>query len=155
MGCCGIDQMHKRGKLDAIWVKRAHRGPMDAMLMARLVAGKGVADSADRSRTRQVTLIEREVWEALMQEAGANAHPSSRRANLMISGIALANSRGRLLKVGAVVLRIGGETKPCERMDEVVSGLRALMYPDWRGGAFAQIVEGGEIAIGDAVEWIE
>lgn len=147
--------MHKRGKLDAIWVKRAHRGPMDAMLMARLVAGKGVADSADRSRTRQVTLIEREVWEALMQEAGANAHPSSRRANLMISGIALANSRGRLLKVGAVVLRIGGETKPCERMDEVVSGLRALMYPDWRGGAFAQIVEGGEIAIGDAVEWIE
>jgi MOSC domain-containing protein YiiM len=143
------------GKLDAIWVKRAHRGPMDARLTARLVAGKGVADSADRSRTRQVSLIEREVWEALMQQTGANASPASRRANLMISGLALANSRGRLLKIGSTVLRIGGETKPCERMDEVVSGLRALMYPDWHGGAFAQVVEGGEIALGDAVEWIE
>jgi MOSC domain-containing protein YiiM len=128
---------------------------MDARLTVRLVAGKGVADSADRSRTRQVSLIEREVWEALMQQAGANAPPSSRRANLMISGVALANSRGRLLKIGSTVLRIGGETKPCERMDEVVSGLRELMYPDWRGGAFAQVVEGGEIALGDAVEWIE
>jgi MOSC domain-containing protein YiiM len=128
---------------------------MDARLTVRLVAGKGVAASADRSRARQVSLIEREVWEALMQQAGANAPPSSRRANLMISGIALANSRGRLLKIGSTVLRIGGETKPCERMDEVVSGLRALMYPDWRGGAFAQVVEGGEIALGDAVEWIE
>jgi MOSC domain-containing protein YiiM len=128
---------------------------MDARLTARLVAGKGVADSADRSRRRQVSLIEREVWEALMQQAGADATPSSRRANLMVSGVALANSRGRLLKIGSTVLRIGGETKPCERMDEVVSGLRALMYPDWRGGAFAQVVEGGEIAIGDAVEWID
>jgi putative hydrolase of the HAD superfamily len=39
-------------------------------------------------------------------------------------------------------------------MDEVRPGLRKLMYPDWGGGAFAEVVTGGDIAIGDPVEWI-
>ncbi len=142
------------GKLEAIWTKRAHRGPMDPLLVASLVVGKGVAGSADNSRTRQVTVIEREVWESLMQRANAKAPPSSRRANLMVSGIPLANSRGRLLRIGSVVLRIGGETKPCERMDEAVPGLRPLMYADWGGGAYAQVIEAGAVTIGDSVEWV-
>jgi len=132
------------GRLEAIWKKRAHRGPMDAQVKASVIAGKGLEGNADASRTRQVTLIEREVWEALTAEAGTDAPAARRRANLMVSGIRLADSRGRLLRVGAVVLRIAGETKPCERMDEVQPGLRGLMYRNW----------GGDISVGDPVEWI-
>lgn len=143
------------GKLDAIWIKRAHRGTMDPRLTASVVAGKGLTGNADTSRTRQVTLMEREVWEALTAETGSDASPSRRRANLMVSGISLANSRGRLLRVGAVVLRITGETKPCERMDEVQPGLKNLMYANWGGGAFAEVITGGEIAIGDSVDWTQ
>src|SRR6516165_4646074 len=106
-----------KGRLDGIWTKRAHRGSMDAKLTVRAVAGKGLAGCSNNSRTRQITLIEREVWEALTREAGSDAPPSSRRANLMFSGIPLADSRGRMLRIGAVVLQIEGETKPCERMD--------------------------------------
>jgi MOSC domain-containing protein YiiM len=142
------------GKLEAIWTKRAHRGPMDSRLTARAVADKGLAGSADNSRTRQVTLIEREVWERLMRELGDDASPAGRRANLMVSGIALAGSRGRLLRIGTVVLRIGGETKPCERMDQVLPGLRTAMYADWAGGVFAQVIDGGDLCLGDPVEWI-
>jgi len=142
------------GKLEAIWTKRAHRVPMDSRLIAQALEGKGLAGSADNSRTRQVTLIEREVWERLMREVGIEASPASRRANLMISGIALAGSRGRLLRIGSVVVRIAGETKPCERMDEVIPGLRAAMCADWAGGAFAQVISGGDLCIGDPVEWI-
>ena len=127
---------------------------MDAQQTASVIAGKGLAGSADNSRTRQVTLIEREIWEALTANAGTDASPSRRRANLMVSGISLADSRGRLLRVGAVVLRIAGETKPCERMDEVQAGLRDLMYANWGGGAFAEVITGGEISIGDSVDWI-
>src|SRR5262252_5383902 len=99
------------GKLEGIWTKRAHRGPMDARLTVRAIEGKGLEGCANNSRTRQVTLIERELWEKLNQRVGSSASPADRRANLMVSGISLASSRGRLLRIGAVVLRIQGETK--------------------------------------------
>lgn len=141
------------GLLEAIWVKRAHRGPMDARESATLIEGKGVEGSVGRSSRRQVTIIEREVWEALMQETGANAPPSTRRANLMVSGVRLIDSRKRILRIGDTRLEIAGETKPCERMEEAVPGLRAAMYADWRGGAFAKVISGGPIRVGDRVEW--
>lgn len=126
---------------------------MDARQSATLVVGKGVDGSVGRSSRRQVTLIEREVWESLMRETNSNAPPSTRRANLMVSGISLADTRKRVLRIGDTRLEIAGETKPCEQMEEAVTGLRAAMYPNWRGGAFGMVLTGGEIHVGDAVEW--
>ena len=144
-----------KGLLEAIWLKRAHRGPMDPRQSATLVEGKGLEGSVGRSSRRQVTIIEREIWEALMRETGATAPPSTRRANLMVSGIQLVDTRKRILRIGDTRLEIAGETKPCERMEEAVPGLGAAMYPDWRGGAFAKVLTGGTIHVGDTVAWDE
>jgi MOSC domain-containing protein YiiM len=141
------------GRLDAIWIKRAHRGPMDSVAGAALVAGRGLVGNADQGRRRQVTIIEREVWDRLMHQLGGAVPPSARRANLMISGLSLAGERNRVLRVGDCRIRVLGETRPCERMDEALPGLREAMKVGWGGGSFGEVLDDGRVAVGAEVRW--
>jgi len=140
-------------RLHAIWIKRAHRGRMDPAQHAVLVAGRGLQGNADQGRTRQVTLIDLGKWQEVTTRLGASLETAARRGNLVIEGLDLARSRNRTLQVGRARLLIRGETRPCERMDEAWPGLREALCEGWGGGVFAQVVEGGEIAVGDEVGW--
>jgi MOSC domain-containing protein YiiM len=140
-------------RLEQIWLKRAHRGPMDPVTSADLVVDKGVEGSANYGGRRQVTIISAERWAEMMDALHADVDPSARRANLLVSGIDLEQSADRVLRVGTCRLRIGGETRPCERMEEAYAGLQATMRERWGGGAWAQVIAGGEIRIGDDVSW--
>ncbi len=140
--------------LEAIWIKRAHGSVMDAAQRAELVAGRGLVGNADQGGKRQVTILDREDWQRIMAEVGADLEPTTRRANLLVSGISLVNSRKRILQIGRVRIRIYGETKPCEQMEAAYSGLRAAMYPNWGGGAYGEVLDNGTIQVGDAVSWV-
>ena len=126
---------------------------MDPVTSARLSAGRGLIGNADQGGLRQVTLIEKEIWREVMLAIHGPLKPASRRANLLITGVSLAGSRGRILRVGEAQLKIVGENKPCERMDEALPGLQAALYRDWRGGAFAIVLSDAEVKTGDAVCW--
>jgi len=126
---------------------------MDAVHEMRLSAGAGIVGGVDRSRRRQITLIEHEVWDRLMHQLGGDADPSKRRANILLTGIRLPNTRGRVLRVGEARLEIGGELTPCERMEEVFPGLQAAMRPNWGGGAFARVIADAVIRVGDSADW--
>jgi MOSC domain-containing protein YiiM len=138
--------------LERIWIKRAHRGPMDPARQGVLDAG-GLQGNANYGGRRHITIISAERWCALTQALGADVDPTARRANFMVSGIDLEETRGRVLRVGACRLRIGGETRPCERMEEAHPGLQDAMRPHWGGGAWAEVLEGGDVRVGDSVAW--
>lgn len=144
-----------KGQLRAIWIKRAKLGPMDAVDRVELIAARGIVGNANQGGRRQVTIIEEEIWQNLMKELNVDLSPQARRANLMVRGIALANTRGRVLRIGECRIRIFGETRPCERMDEALQGLREAMKPNWGGGAFGEVLNDGQISIGDEVGWEE
>lgn len=126
---------------------------MDPVREATLVAGRGLVGNANQGGHRQVTVISLERWREMMQELGTALDPSARRANLLVSGVDLEQTRGRVLRVGGVRLRVNGETRPCERMDEAYDGLRHVMASGWRGGIYAEVLDDGVIRIGDEVEW--
>ena len=130
------------------------RGPMDSVESAMLEVGAGLIGNANQGGRRQVTIIEREVWEKLMSEVQGILSPASRRANLLISGLSLKKSRKRTLLIGCCRIRILGETKPCERMEETWEGLQEAMRQSWAGGAFGEVLDDGEILVGDLVSWV-
>ncbi len=138
------------GTLEAIWIKRAHHGPMNAAPTVRVRAGRGIVGNANQGGKRQVTIIEQEVFEAIAR-ALPDARPVMRRANLMVRGVRLEGTRDRILTIGGVRLHIRGETRPCYRMDEQCPGLTAALDPPWNGGVYAVVLDDGEIHVGDAV----
>ena len=147
--------MTQQGRLEAIWIKRFKRGPMDPAAEATMVEGRGIEGNANQGGKRQVTIISKEMWEKLMGEVGGDKDPASRRANLMVSGVDLRDARSRVLAIGDVRVRIYGETRPCERMEEAQPGLKSAMEGSWNGGAFGEVLDDGTIAVGDAVLWRE
>ena len=128
---------------------------MDPASSANLVAGRGIVGNANQGGKRQVTIISREAWDAVERELGENVAPATRRANLLVSGVGLAKTRGQVLRIGACRVRVYGETKPCWQMEEAHAGLQSALRPEWRGGVFAEVLDDGQIAVGDGVQWEE
>jgi MOSC domain-containing protein YiiM len=138
--------------LAQIWVKRFHGGPMDAADRVRTIAGKGLVGNANQGGKRQVTILSSKHWTEVTAPLGDTPDPRVRRCNLLVSDIDFQNAHGRILRIGNVRIRIYGETRPCYQMEAASPGLQAAMSVAWGGGAFGEVLDDGEIAVGDPVE---
>ncbi len=142
-------------ELSQIWIKRMHRGPMHPVSSAKVVIGRGIVGNANQGGKRQVTIVSSKNWEDVTAPLGATPDPRLRRANLLVSDVDFVDSRGKILMVGKVRIRIFGETRPCEQMEAAVPGLQSAMSVPWGGGAFGEVLDDGEIAVGEAVELVD
>jgi MOSC domain-containing protein YiiM len=133
-------------------------GPMEVLDRAELVEGQGVAGDfrgtrkAGSTGQNGVVLIEAGDWAAAAGACGAAVPWYERRANLLVEELDLPQQAGARLRIGSEVLvEITQECAPCERMEALHPGLRAALEGDWRAGARARVLRGGEVAVGDEI----
>ncbi len=141
------------GKLVGIARKDGTRVPMEEIETAKVTQGGGIDGDygGGKLKKRQVTVLSADVWGEVCAELGAELPWTTRRANLLVSGVDLPKRDGVRITIGALELEVGMETAPCERMDEQHQGLTEALKPDWRGGLACRVLNDAEIRIGDPV----
>ena len=141
------------GRVCGLARRAATRAPMELIEEASITVKAGVAgDARGRLKGRQVTVLCQESWDAACRDLGREVPWTTRRANILIEGLDLANSAGKTLAIGEATFAITGETDPCQRMDEQAHGLTAALAPDWRAGVTCRVIKAGAVRVGDGVE---
>jgi MOSC domain-containing protein YiiM len=144
------------GRLIGIARREKKRAPMDTLDSADISTETGVAgDSRGKPGDRQVTILSAKAWREACDELGQEVDWTTRRSNLFVDDIDLPKAAGCIIAIGNVRLRTTMEIAPCSRMDEQLDGLTAVLQADWRGGIGCEVLEGGVVSVGDAVEIIE
>jgi MOSC domain-containing protein YiiM len=142
------------GNLVGIARARELGSPLEELASASISLDSGIeGDARGRKAMRQVTVLFRDGWEDACRELGAELPWIARRANLLIANLDRPRAAGGRLRIGKIELEITMETQPCHLMDRARDGLRLALKPDWRGGVCCRVINGGDIALGDAVEY--
>ena len=145
------------GTVEAIFLAPRKGAPRVAVECATAVAGQGLvgdhylgAPPHRYAATCQLTLVEVEAVERV-RATGRDLAPAGTRRNILTRGVALNDLVGHMFRIGNVVLRGVERCDPCVRLQKFT--YRGVMR-DLRdhGGLRAEILRGGEIRVGDAVE---
>lgn len=154
------------GRVEHIHVAPESGGEMEPRETVEAVAGRGLrgdryfADAgtfsdADRDVARDVTLIAAESLAAIERDYDVVLEPGVHRRNVTVSGVALNHAVDERLRVGDAVLAGAELCEPCSYLERKLEreGVReALVH---RGGLRCRIVEGGDIAVGDGIEFVD
>ena len=148
------------GKLLAIFIAPQAGQPLQSIDQTRAVPGKGLegdryfsglGNYSDRpGPDREVTLIESEALQALLQEANITLPANETRRNMLTEGVPLNHLVGKQFRVGEVILRGVRLCEPCSYLAKLTRPevTPALVH---RGGLRAQVVSEGIVRIGDVI----
>lgn len=159
-------QFPHAGRVQAIVLRPARDAPALSVQRALALPERGLQGDRSAARPsarpgggkRQVTLLQAEhlpllaAWTRLPHIA-----PTLLRRNLVVEGLNLVAARTLFadqaleLHIGAaVVLQLTGPCDPCSKMEAALGpgGYNALRG---HGGMTARVLQGGELAVGDAV----
>lgn len=143
------------GQVEGIWLAATAGAPTSDVPAARALPGRGL--QGDRHVSGRgtfpsgppgsaLTLIEAEVCESFAPVLGPDEH----RRNLVTRGIELNRLVGHQFTIGPVRCRGARLCEPCTVVQRYAGRpiLRELVH---RGGLRADILSGGEIAVGDTI----
>jgi len=129
----------------------------DPVARVEVVAGQGprgdrkFAPEPSERRGKDLTLIEAEALEAFTSETGIPLTHQESRRNILTRGVRLNQLVGRRFRVGEVECEGIMLNEPCQHLESLTRPglLRGLVH---RVGLRADVIRGGIVAVGDAVE---
>lgn len=130
--------------------------PVEQVAQVELRAGEGVVGDrhyrrgAARSRARALTLVAAEDLEAVAQ-AGLPIAAAATRRQVLVRGVDLSTLVGRRFRLGSALAEGSGPCAPCAHLEALVGpGVERALQG--RAGITARILEGGTVAVGDALQ---
>ena len=154
------------GRLLFIHIADAASEDMKELPFAELIKDKGIKGDryfkgtgkySDILDVRDVTLIEKEVLDALeenqppLQDKSIILKPHEHRRNLTTEGVPLNYLVGKQFKIGDAVLEGGRLNFPCKYLEELLN--RRLVLPLYnRSGLNCRVVKSGIIKQHDIIE---
>jgi MOSC domain-containing protein YiiM len=144
------------GRVEGIFLTDTHGDVPQSVDRARAVAGAGLVgnrsyfEDGDAPRGRAVTLNAAEGLEAFVEETGISVTPAETRRNVVTRGVDVNALVGKRFRVGDVEF-VGVELcEPCAHLQSMTKPgvLKGLVH---RAGLNADVLNDGDIAVGDAV----
>lgn len=143
------------GTVEGIHVTPERAGRCEPVARANVVAGHGIEGDRhfgehERGSGKDLTLIAAESLETLEREHDIALEPGESRRQVTTRGVDVNALVGRRFTVGSVEA-VGIELcEPCNHLASLTEPgvLRGLVH---RAGINADVISGGEIAVGDAV----
>lgn len=154
--------MSDSGTVEAIYIARENGAATHPVERVAAIAGQGLEGDrhfGKRARAggapgKDLSLIEAEAVEHLARESGIELGYGEPRRQLVTRGVSLNDLVGKRFSVGDVEC-LGVELcHPCKHMESLTEpgALRGLVD---RGGLRADILSGGELAVGDSVRALD
>ena len=155
-----------RGTVEGIFTTSGAGRPMVTLPEATAVAGRGLlgdryhdgigyySERPSEGGGREVTLIQAEELDRLQAERGIELTPVESRRNVVTRGIRLLDLIGRRFRIGEVVCEGVKICEPCAYLEELTG--KPVNEPlVHRAGLRANVLVGGTLRVGDAVEALE
>jgi MOSC domain-containing protein YiiM len=154
--------MSWRGAVVTIPIAPEASASMEPRETVHAVAGRGIEGdryfngngfySGSPGPFRQISLIEEETLDALRRDHDLEVAPGATRRNIVTRGVPLNHLINREFRVGGAILRGVKLCEPCAHLVDL-TGQRALLSTlIHRGGIQAEILQDGEIHLGDPIE---
>jgi MOSC domain-containing protein YiiM len=141
--------------ITAIHIAPGRRLPMKSVEVALAEAGRGiVGDRYHGSKHRHLTLQSQESLDQAAGELGRGVAPEGTRRNVTVDSGTIPTKPGTRIRLGASLLEVVRVAAPCRLLDDNL-GPGAAAALRRRAGTVCRILESGEIAVGDQVEWSE
>jgi MOSC domain-containing protein YiiM len=151
------------GVVEAVAIAERATDPMQLVPSAKALAGRGLAgdryaatagtfsSESPTARGYDLTLIEAEVLDELVLPDGSRLNYADARRNIVTRGVDLNRLVGRRFLIGEVECLGQRLCEPCAHLERLTlpGTLKALIH---RGGLRADIVSGGDVAVGMTIE---